>query len=154
MKASPKFGWTLVTMFALAMFGSSLASADDVDTSSATCPVSGKDVNSEKSASHHGGKVFFCCGNCLKAYAKNPDNFATKANQQLVVTGQALQSGCPISGNKTKADTATKIGGIDISFCCKGCLGRVNKSSGDDQLELVFGPDPFEKGFTVGDQKE
>jgi YHS domain-containing protein len=47
-------------------------------TTQTACPVSGKPIDMEHSATHDGRKVFFCCPNCPKAFAKNPDKFAKK----------------------------------------------------------------------------
>src|SRR5678815_1334635 len=63
------------------------------------CPVSGK-AATENSVDYKGGKVYFCCENCPKAFSADSKKFATKANAQLVATGQVKQEKCPLSGGK------------------------------------------------------
>ena len=165
MKTYSKFGFALAAIFTIALFGFGTAivaddspdtdtDTDTIDTSNALCPVSGNAVDPEATASHNGGTIYFCCGKCPKAFASNTAKYATKANQQLAVTGQATQNNCPISGGKTKAATALAVGGIDVTFCCNKCRGKVNAATGDDQLNLVFGDDAFAKAFTVGASSE
>lgn len=45
------------------------------------CPVSGKPIDVSKVTEYKGHKVFFCCGNCPKAFAKDPASFAAKLPQ-------------------------------------------------------------------------
>src|SRR4030095_13582907 len=65
-----------------------------------------KDAKEANAVDYKGGKVFFCCMNCPKAFAADTAKFAAKANAQLVATGQAQQEKCPLSGQRI--DTATK----------------------------------------------
>ncbi|NQT37369.1 MAG: hypothetical protein HQ581_07775 [Planctomycetes bacterium] len=115
----------------------------------AVCPVGGKAINMEVSADYNGGKVYFCCGGCIKPFQKDTAKFAAKANHQLVCTGQAAQTGCPISGKAVKPDAATEVAGVSVGFCCGGCSGKVAKADPQGQLELVFGEKAFAKGFKV-----
>ena len=73
--------------------------------SSASSPP--KDAKAANAVDYKGGKVFFCCMNCPKAFAADTAKFAAKANHQLVATGQAKQAKCPFTGEDV--DTATKI---------------------------------------------
>ncbi len=114
------------------------------------CPVSGKKAT-KVSTEYHGGEVYFCCKNCLKAFQADANKFAVKANEQLIKTGQASQEKCPISGGKIKQDTALDVDGIPVAFCCKNCRKKVDQASGDAKLALVFGNEAFQKGFSVGD---
>jgi YHS domain-containing protein len=147
---------TTIALATLVLFGLTLSSGivSAADTSKAKCPVSGKAVDADASAAHNGGTVYFCCGKCQAAFEKNSAKFVTKANQQLVVTGQAAQQKCPISGGKTKDATALAVGGVDITFCCNKCRERVNTATGDDQLDLVFGAKAFGKGFAIAELTE
>ncbi|MCI0741146.1 MAG: hypothetical protein L0Y72_19040 [Gemmataceae bacterium] len=45
------------------------------------CPVSGKPIKADKVAEHDGKKVYFCCDNCPKAFAKEPDKYIAKLPQ-------------------------------------------------------------------------
>ena len=121
------------------------------DAAKATvCPVSGKKVT-KVSTEYHGGEVYFCCKNCLKAFQADADKFAVKANEQLIKTGQASQEKCPISGGKMKQGTTLDVDGIPVAFCCKNCRKKVDEASGDAKLALVFGNEAFQKGFAVSE---
>lgn len=115
----------------------------------ATCPVSGKAALEDKTAAYKGGKVYFCCENCPKAFAKDTAKFATKANQQLVATGQTTQAKCPLTGGKLNPDASSTVGGAKVGFCCNNCKGKVDAAKGDAQAELVFSDAAFAKGFEV-----
>lgn len=42
------------------------------------CPVSGKPINVKQKTEYKGKSVYFCCGNCPKAFEKDPEKFAAK----------------------------------------------------------------------------
>jgi YHS domain-containing protein len=111
------------------------------------CPISGKAAKTDVSADYSGGKVYFCCPGCISGFEKNAAKYAAKANHQLAGTGQAEQTGCPISGRATNPDTALDVAGVSVSFCCNGCRGKV--ADAEDQLEAVFGDAAFAKAFEV-----
>ena len=115
----------------------------------ATCPVANKAAVENKTADYKGGKVYFCCGDCAGAFAKDTAKFATKANQQLVATGQATQVKCPISGAKLNPDTNVDVGGVKVGFCCEKCQAKVAEAKGDAQVDLAFKDDAFAKAFEV-----
>jgi YHS domain-containing protein len=116
----------------------------------AKCPVSGAAAKKESSVDYKGGKVYFCCDGCPAKFTKDTAKYATKANQQLVVTGQAKQEKCPLTGNKLNPATVTEIGGVKVCFCCDNCKGKVAKASADEQVKMVFGDAAFAKAFKVG----
>jgi hypothetical protein len=122
-----------------------IVSAAVKEPKDAKCPVSGKGCNPEKSVAFDGGKVWFCCGNCENAFKGDSAKFAAKAHQQMVSTGQLMQKGCPFSGGAVKPGTQLDIGGAEVGFCCNNCKGKVEKATGDQQVDLVFGS--IEKGF-------
>ena len=136
------------------VLGGLIATATAADTTAAACPVSGKPVQQTATATHHGGTVYFCCKKCQKAFKDDASKFASKANQQLVVTRQASQEKCPISGGKTKPGTEFKIGNTEVAFCCKNCRKKVAEASSSDRVDLVFGDQPFGKGFVVHGDSE
>lgn len=128
-------------------FALTTAFAADVKLDGVKCIVNGKaDAKADKTADYKGGKVYFCCDNCPKAFAKDEKKFATKANAQLVATKQAVQHKCPLSGGDLNKDTEITVGGAKVQFCCNNCKGKVEKATGDDQLNLVFSDDAFKKG--------
>ena len=115
------------------------------DPKDAACPVSGKKCNPEKHVAFSGGQVYFCCGNCEKAFEADSAKFAAKAHQQMVSTGQLTQKGCPFSGGPVKAGTEVDIDGVEVGFCCNNCKGKVEKASPEQRVTMVFGN--VEKGF-------
>lgn len=149
--------YVLVACAAVALFCLPVLNADDKPAETkakVVCPVSGKDVSADHTVEYKGGKVSFCCPNCLAAFKKDTKKFATKANLQLVASGQFVQTKCPLAGKKFDAEKSTKVAGLEIGFCCGGCLGKVKKAEGDDQLALVFSEDPFKKGFEKKKEKK
>lgn len=129
--------------------------ADEVKLDGVKCIVNAKAAaKADKSADYKDGKVYFCCDNCPKAFAKDEKKFATKANTQLVATGQAKQAKCPLSGGDLNKDTEITVAGAKVQFCCNNCKGKVEKATGDEQAEMVFSDKAFEKaGFKVEKKK-
>jgi YHS domain-containing protein len=110
------------------------------------CPVSGHACDPDAKAMFEGGEVCFCCEKCALAFVGDPTTFAAKARHQLVVTGQLVQKGCPLSGGPVKAGTQIDVGGVPVGFCCGNCQGKVAKAAADEQVSLVFGSG---KGFAL-----
>ncbi|MDB5389829.1 MAG: hypothetical protein JWM11_5475 [Planctomycetaceae bacterium] len=114
------------------------------------CPVAKtKAAKEDKSVEYRGAKVYFCCGGCPEAFKKDTAKFASRANMQLVVTGQAEEKKCPFTGNDLNKDTKIKVGDADVCFCCEKCQAKAEKATGDEQIDLVFGDKAFDKGFKV-----
>ncbi len=112
------------------------------------CPVSGHAASKEHVAQHNGGKVYFCSGKCAKAFAAKSDEFAAKANLQLVQSGQFKLVKCPLEGYTLNPITAMEVGGVKVLFCCKGCKNEVRLAkSEDERINLVFSNKAFKKGF-------
>ena len=87
-------------------------------------------------------------------YDETPAKFSTKANFQLVSTGQYVQSGCPVTGkspghshHKKEDFKYVTIEGLSVELCCAGCLKKVNKSK--DKFSMLFSDKSFKKGFDV-----
>ena len=121
----------------------------------AKCVVaSAKAAKEDKSAEYRGAKVYFCCGGCPEAFAKDKAKYSTKANHQLVQTSQAKQEKCPLAGKDVNKDATAEVSGVKVAFCCNGCKGKVEKAEGDEKLALVFADTPFEKGFKVEKAKK
>ena len=115
----------------------------------AKCPVSGKPALEEHAVDYKGGKVYFCCPNCPKAFEKNTEKFAAKANHQLVVTDQAKEVKCPFTGKPLNPATEIDVQGAEVQFCCNICKGKAEKAKGDEQINLIFSDEAFKKGFEV-----
>ena len=118
--------------------------ADEIKLDGVKCVVAPKDAKAANAVDYKGGKVFFCCMNCPKAFAADTAKFASKANHQLVATGQAKQAKCPFTGEDV--DTATKItvNGAAVCFCCDMCKKKATESK--DQIADIFNDKAFEKG--------
>ena len=142
----------LIALSVVALCAASVYAAD-VDISKAKCPISGKDCVAASATDYAGGKIYFCCTNCPKGFAADPAKHATKANHQLVVTGQAKQVGCPISGKPVKAAQSLTIGDVEVGFCCPNCKKAASGLEGDEQLAKVFGDAAFKKAFKVGEDE-
>lgn len=132
-------------VLAVAIVCSAAVMAAVKEPAQAKCPVSGKNCNPEKHADFAGGKVYFCCGNCEKAFASDPTKFAAKAHHQLVSTGQLTQKGCPFSGGAVKDGTQVSIAGVEVGFCCNNCKGKVEAAAPAEKVTMVFGD--VAKGF-------
>ena len=77
---------TAVSLLAAAVYA-------EVKLEGVNCVVAGsKAAKADNSVEYKGGKVFFCCQGCPKAFAKDTAKYTLKANQQLVKTGQAKQT--------------------------------------------------------------
>jgi YHS domain-containing protein len=139
--------------FALGIAALSMAtavSAAGPTLDEAKCPVSGKPVVEESGTPYKGGILYFCCENCPEAFKGNPSKYAVKANQQLVVTGQAVEVKCPLTGRNLNPATAVDVGGAKVAFCCKNCKAKFESAGPVAQANLVFNDDAFDKGFKVG----
>jgi len=138
---------SLVASLTLFAFVASLVVAEEAKTEiKAKCVVAkDKDAKADKSVEYRGGKVYFCCGGCPDAFKKDKAKYSTRANMQLVTTGQAKQKKCPLSGGELNAETKIKVGEAEVAFCCNNCKGKVEKATGDDQLALVFSDKSFDK---------
>ncbi len=124
--------------------------ADEVKLENVKCIMNPKAAaKADKSVSYKGGKVFFCCDNCPKKFDAKKNS--TAANHQLVLTSQAKQAKCPLSGGDLNAEQKLKVGGAEVTFCCDKCKGKVAAAKEADQAEMVFSDAAFEKaGFKVG----
>jgi len=124
------------------------ANAADIDLTNAKCPVAKtKAAKAGQFVEYKGAKVFLCCGNCKKAFSKNPEKFAARANAQLVATKQAKQKCCPLTGGKLNPSTVITVAGAKVCFCCNNCKGKATGLEGDEQVDLVFGKAAFKKAF-------
>ncbi len=137
----------VMSFMAVLMVACATVFAADVDLEGVKCVVAPKPANASKSADYKDGKVYFCCGNCLGKFTSNSKPFAAKANMQLVATKQYEQKACPFSGGDLNPETAIKVAGTKVAFCCNNCKGKAEKAKGKEQVELVFGDKAFEKGF-------
>lgn len=123
--------------------------ADAVKLDGINCLVAGnKPAKAENAVDYKGGKVYFCCMNCPKAFAADKAKFAAKANFQLAATKQAKQVKCPLSGEDVDSSQSIKVSGVDVAFCCGMCKGKAEAEK--DQVAFLFGDKTFDKAFKVG----
>ena len=133
---------------AIAVALGSRAGASGADLPELKCPVSGHAASRQYVAEHNGGKVYFCSDKCAKEFAAKTNEFAAKANLQLVQSGQFKLVKCPLEGYTLNPITAMEVGGVKVLFCCKGCKNEVRLAkSEDERINLVFNDKAFRKGF-------
>jgi YHS domain-containing protein len=123
------------------------AGAFAADAPALKCPVSGHAASKQHVAEHNGGKVYFCCDKCAKAFAVKTTEFAARANLQMVQSGQFKEVKCPLEGYTLNPITTMEVGGVKILFCCKGCKNEVALATKEEQINLVFSDKAFKKGF-------
>lgn len=147
----------------IAVLAATLYAADKIDLKDIKCAANGKAAAKDvegSSIDYKGGKIYFCCTNCPKAFtakvvkADKPDELlAARGNAQLVATNQARQEKCVFTGGPLK--TKLTVNGATVQFCCEDCLGNAEKLEGDEQLVKLFGDAAFKKGaFKVGEEKK
>ncbi len=144
----------LVLALAAALVLPRLTAEEKDKLNGAKCPVAGtKAAKEDQSAEYRGAKVYFCCGGCPETFAKDKAKYSTKANHQLVQTGQAKQEKCPLTGGDLNKDATADVAGVKVTFCCNNCKGKVEKAKDDEKLELAFADKAFDKGFKVEKKK-
>jgi YHS domain-containing protein len=140
----------MLSWCAAAVLISGFVVAAEAEKFSAKCLVAGKpDAKEDKFAEYKGAKVYFCCDNCKGKFTEAPAKIAVAANHQLASTKQFKQTKCPLSGGKLDDSKTVEVGGVKVAFCCENCQGKVAKTEGDAQKELVFGDKAFEKAFEI-----
>ena len=109
-------------------------------------------VAPETSHEYKGGRIYFCCFGCPGVFDNDPSKFTTRANRQLVATLQTRQHKCPLCGGDLEPKTTIVLTGARVVFCGAKCSQQVEKlKDEEEQLELVFGEEAFQRGeFRVG----
>lgn len=113
---------------------------------SAKCPYSGGPAKKDMAANFGGGKVFFCCKDCLGKF----NMMKAKMNHQLFQTAQVKQVACPMSGGKLKEGTEVAFGGAKVQFCCGNCQGKAKtmvEKDKDAAVLAMFTGKMYQKGF-------
>jgi hypothetical protein len=111
------------------------------------CPVSGHAASKDHAAKYKDGQVYFCCDDCPKTFEANTKKFASKANMQLVSSGQYKPAKCQFSGEAVNPATAVKVGDLSVSFCCDKCKAKFEAAKEKKQISLAFGDKAFDKAF-------
>ncbi|HKD37273.1 MAG TPA: YHS domain-containing protein [Pirellulales bacterium] len=112
--------------------------AEDKADSAGKCPVSSKPAAKDHAVSYEGGKVYFCCDNCPKAFQANPAKFAAKAHHQMVLTGQLVETKCPFTGKDLNPEKTVEVDGVKVAFCCANCQAKAKAMTADDQIKKIF----------------
>jgi uncharacterized pyridoxamine 5'-phosphate oxidase family protein len=103
---------------AIVLLGMAIAGGD-----AGKCPISGKPAKEENFLDVNGKKVYFCCENCPKAYAK-----------KIGLTDDGPKN-CPVSGKPAKAETKLIREGAEmVYFCCNNCPKKYNEK---EKLEVA-----------------
>jgi YHS domain-containing protein len=116
-----------------------LLAEDKAADSAGKCPVSGEAASKDHAVDFDGGKVYFCCDKCPKAFAANQKKFAAKAHLQMVLTGQLKQTVCPFTGKPLNAEQSLDVQGVKVEFCCGNCKKKAAAMSEDALIDAVFG---------------
>lgn len=143
-----KTHWLLLAAFAgVLLLNSSAFTAEEKEEAKfeCKCVVSGQPAKEDKFTEVHGKKVYFCCDNCPKAFAKDPEKFTAKVHHQWAKTAQIVQVACPFSGEALDPEQSIEVDGVKVAFCCENCKGKAEKDA--DALALIFAD--IEKGFTL-----
>lgn len=136
----------VVAVAGLMLLTAGMLNADDQGEGfKASCPISGGPAKETVSVDYLGKKVYFCCPGCPAKFEADTAKYAPVANHQLLVTGQIVQVGCPISGRAVNPDTAEELGNAKVAFCCENCQRKFNET--EDKVALVLAK--LDKGFTL-----
>jgi len=115
--------------------------------SNAKCLISGDNIDKNEFVDYKDGKVYFCCEMCKADFkAEKSDKFSSKANYQLVSTGQYAQKSCPMTGKEIDKTKTISIGEFNVAFCCNGCKSKTEAKK--DKLGFIFANTVFEKAFS------
>jgi len=148
-----KTRWMVMSLSAALMLAVGLQAAKEESSSKekefkATCPVSGKPAGEDHVVKlKNGEKVYFCCDNCPKAFAKSPKKFDTQVHRQLLETAQVKQVACPLTGKPVDKSTLTEVGTTKVGFCCDKCEAKYNAASDEEKLKMVFSNAAMKKAF-------
>ena len=112
------------------------------------CPVTGKAIDRNVSLDYKSGTVYFSSPEAMKKFQDDVEKYAAKANLQLVLTGQARQTACPLMGKPIVPGKSVVVAGVKVELCCNMCKTKITKAKPEEQLEMVFGAG-FDKGYTV-----
>jgi len=100
-------------LIGLAAFNAGAEETEDAPKPiNATCPLSGKDVDTAETSVY---KVEFCCNNCKGKFEKDPGKY-------MADIAEAEDGACIISGRKAKVSTD-----MVVAFCCGNCKGKFDK---------------------------
>ncbi len=114
------------------------------------CIVSGEAAIADSAVDYRGGKVYLCCNHCVATFKEKTKDYATKANHQLLLTGQFVQRACPLTGGTASKDIKSTVGGVEVAFAdaaSKAKLEAIPKL--EDKVAMIFADEAFEKAFAL-----
>ena len=123
--------------------------ANAQDLTGIKCLVTGEQgAKAENAVDYLDGKVYLCCPRCKEKFSGNVEDFSTKANHQLVVTGQYVQTSCP-SGHKIDGQQhKLNLAGVEVHFCSAAEMKKVTEATSvGEKVNLVFSNAAFRKTF-------
>lgn len=114
------------------------------------CVVDGdRNADEQFKVEHADGEIYFCCKGCSATFEANAADYHTRANHQLVVTGQYQQTACPVAGEDFDLAQTAKVGGVEVAFCCASCKSMIDSAADlPAKAELVFGTVAFKRAFS------
>ncbi len=124
----PPFCLALATLLIPFGLSASARAADEKKPDAAPeaprCPVSGDPANLAVSVATDAGPVFFCCGDCIDPYQKNPKEYADKveAQRKTLAKRDKVQVACPVSGKPADSKVSLERDGDTVHFCCADCI--------------------------------
>tara|TARA_A100001037_G_scaffold82855_1_gene74823 strand:- start:312 stop:785 length:474 start_codon:yes stop_codon:yes gene_type:complete len=114
--------------------------------SNSKCLISGDSIDKTEFLNYKDGKIYFCCEMCKADFQNGKSNqFSSKANYQLVSTGQYIQKSCPMTGKGIDKTKTVSVGELNVAFCCNGCKSKTEGKK--DKAEFIFANDVFDKTF-------
>lgn len=107
----------------------------------AECPVSGKPINLEKTATHEGVLIAFCCDQCLAKFKDDPAPILAKLDL-AESPAQPVNTECPVSGKAIDPEKTAMHEGMVIAFCCGKCLAKFEGDPAPilEKLDLAQSP--------------
>ena len=140
--------------FVVAFASVSVAFENKVAVDKLKCLISGAAAKEDKSVDYKSGKIYFCCGDCLKKFDGDKKTYAANANHQLIASKQVEQKACPFTGGDLNKDATIEFKGATIAFCCNNCKGKAEKYKDEDKLAKIFGDEQYDKAkFTKVESK-
>ena len=109
-----------------------------------TCPISGRDIDQDRSVQVSNDKVYVCCKKCVAKVKANPESARAKA-YPADATKDAENAKCPIKGKKPKESVFAVWQGHKVSFCCAGCKGKFLKAP-ERRMAMFENPGATELG--------
>ena len=125
-----------------------VATSTAQDLTDVKCIVRGEPANLQHAAEYRQSNVYFCCPECVETFEADPAKYSTEANHQLVLTGQFVQTQCPITEQSESDGTTTEFMGVEIGLANQDAKDQFESVADiQQQIAMVFGELAFEKSF-------